>query len=1677
MSVAGSLDSASVLIPVQLQFVLDAAATPITADSLEHAFDVRCDGLTVNQKEARRQTEMRDYALLALSPHERDMKGPTDTSQAAWIAFKANYIQYRRLKGQRDFLSWVRHLHQQLIGKLRRTHQNDTFPITTFDGTNQRFLHAALWYLFDDASVSTTSNIKDAFSSLKMPGTFFCELELDNYIGSHLQIAEDYEVQYATLSNKEQVKYLLDPLVPKAMQAALWEQRDRFDSPDEVLAAIGVEAGKYSIWAAIEKRDHGRLYTHGVQTSIAQSITKKLPPPPTGKDNMTPEEQDAKKAIEAKRRTARKARQQSAHKVDVKDDRCTNCGNQNKVHLALDICDVACRHPKCKAHPRHFVDQCKTFVKKAKAVTIIHEDEMEVTNMKIRQLPVLAMKPSKPSSSVSTSITSENYLEGSRRRELEDVRIIFDTGATHMMSPVKLDDSNLLPSASTLVTATGGIACIEGSQLFGSTDVSICSELDECLVNQQFIEDNNCSTFLCDNRLFILSEQSTKLLTNALASIPAEQYITIDKSNDNLYDLTTDILHKIKAPSLHVAPEHHHAFIARYHTVQFANLKELVLYWHNIFRHASMDEMIRIVHNKVIQNLPAQLSEEVIRRHFPALPKNPPCLDCALGSIALRSSPPASPTIQASPHPSIDDAIASMQIEIKRDMAQSASLNDRIQQMQLSLSQLLGPSTLPECPLLVPPLPVPTMTTPIISIVTDQPTHMLHRQRGMSPINVSIDDEDLLDIGAYWQADDKTFMGDTSHANSIPVIAIGGYTHTFSAIDKVSGRVFGRPTKGTANSVSQFLWVFEQNKSAGHTMKTWSIDKGKLSNDLKIACTERQVKLSVAIPDEHWGIGGIERWHKTIHEGIIKKCISNPNITPNMWALAYNDDKDMYNCLPTSRHLTKSPYQLFDKKVIDARLSPMLPFGSIVVAQIPLSKQTLQTGRGIELIVVGRYDDGYEGILCFNLITKRTFARRSIKFMGDHPIKGLLFSTPIILEDPLSIDEYDDIVSDIPIILDAAKSADNVFDDNANVLQYSERLSKADLHAAQKKFTTSIGSTFAENIADKVTSLWKIHGIVRELHSRQIFFQYYDMTQPLPSTPDDFEYTPCAELLKADWANFKHGATYAKAIKNNKGLPSSYDALIRMTNITLRDGLIAALHSECASYWENDVVGITSPPFDWSTLNPKDIGDLMLIFSVKTNADGSHDKYKCRIVFRGDRWNNVNSLSTYSSSAESDAINLLVATAASEGLDIFSADVKTAFLYGRFPDGMIQYVRSPRGLPENLLPRKFRLKRCAYGHPLAGVQWEEHSNKTLFALGFKQNISSASTFTLNKNGESIIVARVTDDLMFICKYGCTLKEWVLSELAKIYTITIRDPLTSYVGLHITRDFDKCTATLTQPKHIDGMASKYPNSHPLHKFPTTPMLPKPHTMSYVDKELSAVPLTPKRLTDYQQILGDISWVAHKTRPDVLFSLNTLARKVTYATELDYKHADRIAQYIIGTKQLGLILGSKHGTRLIACVDSSYAIHDDSKSHSSWDIHIGTGASSISRTKKQSITTDSSTFSELVGAHMSIKDIMWCRTFLSEIGYPQRSATTLFIDNQSTLKIIENKCNSGKTRWIDIRYNLIRELIAAGEIKVSYLATDHMIADMNTKVLSSGPFLFLRNFLLGSSSLAEFNKVFA
>ena len=440
---------------------------------------------------------------------------------------------------------------------------------------------------------------------------------------------------------------------------------------------------------------------------------------------------------------------------------------------------------------------------------------------------------------------------------------------------------------------------------------------------------------------------------------------------------------------------------------------------------------------------------------------------------------------------------------------------------------------------------------------------------------------------------------------------------------------------------------------------------------------------------------------------------------------------------------------------------------------------------------------------------------------------------------------------------------------------------------------------------------------------------------------------------------------------------------------------------------------------------------------------------------------------------EEDAFKLMVGVAATEDLDLFALDVKTAFLHGLFPDGMQQWVRSPYGLPSNLLPRKFRLGKCTYGHPLASQRWDEHSEATFLRIGFTSIISSPAVHVLERDGERLILGKCTDDFLCMCKYGSPLKQFLIDALQCTgpYVITVKDPVTSFTGLTISRNRSLRKATLTQRGHIDGMAQKYPLA-PGESFPTTPRQPKSSTLSAEDAVLKLQPLSDTRITELQSMNGDSSWVAHKTRPDALFGNNMSARHGPNPTELDFKIARHLALYIIGTRDLGLTIGGNLGMHITATVDTAFATHADMKSHSMWTVHLGGGGSHLSRCKKHTITTDNTALAELVGGHISYRDVIWTRHFCQEIGFPIIGATTLFIDNSSTLKIIAKKTHAGMTRHIDLRYHMIRDAVKDGLIRCKHLVTTNMIADIGTKALAYGPFTKLRSYLLGDDILQEF-----
>jgi hypothetical protein len=463
------------------------------------------------------------------------------------------------------------------------------------------------------------------------------------------------------------------------------------------------------------------------------------------------------------------------------------------------------------------------------------------------------------------------------------------------------------------------------------------------------------------------------------------------------------------------------------------------------------------------------------------------------------------------------------------------------------------------------------------------------------------------------------------------------------------------------------------------------------------------------------------------------------------------------------------------------------------------------------------------------------------------------------------------------------------------------------------------------------------------------------------------------------------------------------------------------------------------------------------------NPDGTLKKFKCRLVIRGDKWYDIYEMDTYASTVKSETVRICLAIAATEDMEMESVDVKAAFLNSPLKDEEIIYMRRPPGLTDEHMPKIVRLKKCIYGMKQASAYFHDHSDKVLRSFGCVPTEEDDCCYTLNYKGNLAIINKHVDDFGLMSK-SKELITYIKSKLSEVYEITVDPAMKFYLGLHLVRDRENKKIKLDQTAMIMDMATRF-NIPTSGSFPSTPM----EYMQTKDKP-PAILLDEKGKTDYQSRVGSILYVARHTRTDILFSVAISTTKAQNPTTSDLTAVNRIIAYLVGTKDLALQLGSDEGVVLYATVDASYATHDDSKSHTGLTLHIGKDSGAvIAISKKQKITSDSSTIAEFIATHLVAKEIIWCRGLLKSLTFPQKQPTILFEDNKSTISMIKNKCNGKRTKHIDVRYNMIRELCAKMIIIMTYLASKDMTSDTLTKALAPAPFIHLRKKIMGNCAI--------
>ena len=147
-----------------------------------------------------------------------------------------------------------------------------------------------------------------------------------------------------------------------------------------------------------------------------------------------------------------------------------------------------------------------------------------------------------------------------------------------------------------------------------------------------------------------------------------------------------------------------------------------------------------------------------------------------------------------------------------------------------------------------------------------------------------------------------------------------------------------------------------------------------------------------------------------------------------------------------------------------------------------------------------------------------------------------------------------------------------------------------------------------------------------------------------------------------------------------------------------------------------------------TTIAKELVGSSKFVYTKKYHPDGTFDKYKARLVFRGDKWYDIYNNKTYAGTVMFESVRLLLAIAAAEDLELQSADVNSAFLYGEIPNTQWIYMRRPSGLTDADMPPVVRLLKSIYGLPMASAKFREHSDKTLKRMGFIPTVSDPSVY-------------------------------------------------------------------------------------------------------------------------------------------------------------------------------------------------------------------------------------------------------------------------------------------------------------------------------------------------------------
>lgn len=502
-----------------------------------------------------------------------------------------------------------------------------------------------------------------------------------------------------------------------------------------------------------------------------------------------------------------------------------------------------------------------------------------------------------------------------------------------------------------------------------------------------------------------------------------------------------------------------------------------------------------------------------------------------------------------------------------------------------------------------------------------------------------------------------------------------------------------------------------------------------------------------------------------------------------------------------------------------------------------------------------------------------------------------------------------------------------------------------------------------------------------------------------------------------------HPVRERTCVASETELPKSVDEALE--DRTWRE----AMDDEFNSLIERETWEVVDRPKDRKVVSSK------WVFDLKTNELGQVVRAKARFVARGfSQVPGVDFTESYAPVSDPAVMRLCMAYAAKKGLAMKSIDFKCAFLNGILQEEI--YLEQPRGYSVGDPKKKvLMLKKAIYGLVQAALEWRRVLVETLRRLSFEPMTTDPASF-IRKNDGVLMNTHVDD----VTLYG---KETALEELEKAlekkFELKRLGETTYLVGVRVEKEEDK--VFLSQAAYIEKLLKRFHLESANDR--ETPMAEGVKLMKH---EGAAAEDNFKQL--YQAKVGSLQYLVKMTRPDIAYSVKEVSKHCHNPGAMHMKAVDRIFVYLKATKESRMKLEIGANVQIRDFADADFA-GDHQKWRSTTGFVVMLGGAPISwKSVDQRCVTLSTLEAECHSLSTSLVEALWLRDVLLEIDGGAEPTIECYEDNAACVVLANNE-SLGRAKHIAVRFHFVKELVKNGEIRVTGIASEKMVADSLTK----------------------------